>query len=197
MLKLKKIAVTGDLGAGKSATCSCLRSLGAFVISADDLSHQLLLDNRECINAVVHLLGEGILSKGLIDRKKVATLVFPDKKKLEKLEKILHPLIFKKMEEAYHKACDESNYRCFVAEVPLLYETSWDKFFDKVIFIQASEEIRKSRCREKGLEDFSLRTTHLLKTEEKLKKADLVVINNGSLEQLKLDLEKNIKSLLS
>ena len=130
---MKKIAVTGAYLSGKSTVCQIFADHGAFVIDADKIAHQLL--NGPCFQAVVELLGPDVAINHTIDRQKVAQKVFNNKDQLKNLENILHPQIFKTIQDEYNQA----NANFFVAEIPLLFEAHWDPFFDITICVIADQ----------------------------------------------------------
>ena len=94
MLKLKKIAITGGLSAGKTTVCQLFKECGAYVMSADEIVHRLLSPHTRIGQQVIALLGSDILSGAEIDRKKVSEKVFPYPDKLRALERIIHPAVF-------------------------------------------------------------------------------------------------------
>lgn len=197
MLELKKIAITGSLGAGKTLVCEIMEELGACIVSTDELVHQLFVTDKECIQKVEALLGQEIKVDHQIDRKKVANIVFSNKEKLDQLETILHPLVFKKMETLYKEACKLGQHKFFVVEVPLLFESGWEFFFDKVITITSDEKLCRKRSLKKGLSrfDYSLRSKRLLPSEQKIKLSDFIIDNSSTIENLKEQLTKIIKEI--
>lgn len=197
MLELRKIAVTGSLGSGKSLTCKLFSELGACIISTDELVRQLLTYDEECIQKVEALLGPGVAVDHRIDRKKVADLVFPDRGKLDQLEKILHPLVFKKMEQLYRDSCRLKKCWLFVVEVPLLFEVAWEFFFDKIVMVTADEDLCRKRSLDRGLSlnEYMLRSARFLPCQEKLQRADFIVYNDTTLENLKKQVVEIVKKI--
>lgn len=191
MLTLRKIAVTGGLSSGKSTVCLFLKDLGAYVISADAIVHQLLSSDEIISQKVTHLLGPRILTEDRIDRKKIAKSVFSDPIKLKDLEKILHPAVEKEIVRQYEQVKSNSSYIFFAAEIPLLYETGMEKLFDRVIAVNIDTSVALSRYETStGLtqKDFEKR----MKYQKKQTKADFVIVNNGDLA----DLKKNVASIV-
>lgn len=187
MLKLRKIAVTGGVSSGKSTVCGILKELGAFVISADEIAHQLLSPHTLIGKKVIEVLGSGIVSQDRIDRKKVADLVFSHPEKLEELEKIIHPAVYQEMERWYTKIQNKKNISLFVAEIPLYYESKPPIPFDLVITVAAEPSLCLQRLQQKNpsaLEDFALRMKRQIPLQKKREQADFVIDNNGSLEEL-------------
>ena len=93
MLKLKKIAVTGGVASGKSTVCRLFQNLGAYVVSADQITHELLASDNTLKKKVVSIFGHEILEGEVIDRAKVAKKVFSSPDLLYKLEALIHPRV--------------------------------------------------------------------------------------------------------
>lgn len=198
MLDLVKVAVTGTLCSGKSTVCQLLGELGAYVVSADDIVHQLLSSQIEIIQEVTKLLGKDIIVAGQLDRKIIAKIVFDDRRLLLEIEKILHPAVLEKIEEYYQEVSNEGNYSLFVAELPLLYEAQFENVFDKVILVTAKEEdcigrfIKKDHHTE---EEYRKRKERFISDEEKMRRAHIVIHNDASLQNLKKQIVTIYKSL--
>ncbi|MCP5469600.1 MAG: dephospho-CoA kinase [Chlamydiales bacterium] len=186
MLKFGKSAVTGATAAGKSAVCTLLAEMGATVVSADQIAHQLLNPTTEIGKRVIALLGPEVLEDKKINRDAVAAKVFHDQNLLNELEKILHPHILEEIDKAYQ----QSKSTFFVAEVPLLFECGWEKYFDTTILVIADQEERQKRFMKKA---FLEREARLLPEQVKKEKADYVIENRGSLEELK----KQVQNLIT
>lgn len=131
-----KIAITGGIGSGKSTVVSVISEQGYPVISCDSVYGQLL-ENVAIIKPLAEEFGD-IISCGKLDRKKLADVVFSDEKKLQRLNEITHPLI---MEEVFKLMSGE---RVAFCEVPLLFESGYEKYFDKIIVVlrDRSERIK-------------------------------------------------------
>lgn len=198
MLNLVKVAVTGAPSSGKSTVCRILKELGAYVVSADDIVHQLLSSQIEIIKEVTKLLGEDIVVAGQLDRKIIAKIVFNNHRLLLEIEKILHPAVLKKIEVYYQKVSDKNKYSLFVVELPLLYEGHFEDAFDKIILVTAKEESCINRFLKKEQhtkEEYRKRKERFISDEEKMNQADFVVKNDGSLQELEKHILAIYKSL--
>ncbi len=192
MLKLKKIAVTGGLAAGKTTVCQLFKELGAYVVSADEIVHQMLSPDTVVGQQVVSLLGSDIVSGLGIDRKKIAAKVFTHPDLLQALEKIIHPAVFDEIERRYQAILKENRYPLFIAEIPLLYEAAGEKGFDAVISVNATPELCRKRFMEhtsNPSEEFDRRMMRQIHSEQKAAKATFIIQNNGSLAELKDDVK--------
>lgn len=176
------VAITGGMGAGKSATLQAFARHGAEVISSDEIVHRLLRENAEVKRALVRRLGPGIRDEtGAIDRRRVAEVVFADRDQLDWLEGLLHPLVVEQyLSWRAELAARPDPPALCVTEVPLLYEVGGDARFDAVVAVTASPERRAERGR-RPPDD---REQRLLPDEEKLRRADFAYVNDGSLDDL-------------
>lgn len=193
---LDKIAVTGGLSCGKSSLCRFLSDFGAHVVSADEIVHQLLRSPHTAIGKrVVALLGPDIVINGAIDRRAIAKKVFTERALLSSLEDILHPAVQEETDKRYdllkeqeHKNHNDKNKKSlFIVEIPLLFETGREKNFDYTVAVVAPEEQCISRfIKATGLTeaDYNNRKANQFSQEEKGRRADFIIENNGSLEDL-------------
>ncbi len=188
---IKKIAITGIIASGKSALCSILKKKGAYVISSDEVVHQIYSQNKELQARVIDEFGEGIVSRGEIDREKLGNIVFHDINALKRLEGIVHPYVKNAIKETYNLVKDQ-NYSAFVVELPLLFEMSLNSWFELNVTVSSPEE----ECRQRfdkihGKGAFDRRMSFQFSQSEKERLADLIIENNGSLD----DLERKAKNI--
>lgn len=193
MLKLKKIAITGGVASGKSTVCQFFKKLGAYVVDADKLGHELLNPNTDLGQQIIRQFGPEILENGQISRLLIAEKAFQDKKLLQKLEELLHPAILQKVEELYKSACREEKHTSFVVEIPLLFEVGVESFYDITVTVLSSEEEAKKRFTKAGFHEaqYERRMSRQLKPGQKAAKSNYIIHNNGSLE----DLEREVNQL--
>lgn len=193
MLDLKKLSVTGDPGSGKSTICSMFKELGSYVVSSDEIVRDLLVFSSKVGQEVVQLLGPAVIKEGNLDRQIIANIVFNDARLLKKLEGILHPKVHAVIQANYKNACQDNDYSLFVAEVPLLYESNAESFYDIVVFVSANHQLCLSRFMNKNgcsQQAFYERVKHFLPEKERRVRANFVIENNGTIKQLR---EKIIK----
>ena len=177
------IAVTGPLASGKSTFVELLDELGAETVSADDMVHHLLAEDDETITRVTERFGEEVRGEKGIARKALSQVVFGDAEALRDLEEILHPRV---REETDRRAL-ESGSRLFVAEIPLLFEGGGEERFDLTVAVTSPEERRRAWAEERGMEEQQRRAIEdrQFSQEEKARRADVVVENDGDLEGLR------------
>lgn len=195
MLKLKKVAVTGGLSCGKSSVCRILKELGAYVVSADKIVHQLLSSDTNLGQEVVKLLGSDVLVGQQLNRSRIAQIVFQDLDLLRALEKLIHPAVYRELDQDYRRQQSLSNPPpLFVAEIPLLFESGGRRDFDVVIAVIANPDIcyqRFEKATGYDQKEFNKRMAQQLSLHDKAMQADYVMMNNGSLS----DLQQTAKEL--
>lgn len=201
MLKLTKVAITGGLSCGKSSVCRILRGLGAYVISADDVVHQLLSSDTKLIQEVVRLLGSDVCVNQQLDRSRMARLVFQDSVLLQTLEQLLHPLVYRELDRNYQQQCQLiAPPPLFIAEIPLLFESGGQRGYDATVAVIADEEICRERFKGTTHLDgptFDRRSARQLSVMQKAALADYVIVNNGSLSDLQKAAQELYQQLLS
>jgi len=192
-----KTAITGSIGSGKTLFSNYLVKKGYPVIIADDVSKDILADDKDVREQVIKEFGSESFAGGSINKKYLAETVFSDPVKVIKINSILHPRVIEKTDSLLNEY-SAKNSLVFV-EAALIYEADMEDLFDYVVLITADENVRKQRKVEfdKFSEvDFIKRNQNQIPDEEKKKRADFVFVNSGSKEELynKADLLINILS---
>jgi dephospho-CoA kinase len=183
------IGLTGAIAAGKSEALAAFGRLGAATLSSDAVVHDLLSSER-VRDLLVGRWGPEVAPDGVVDRARVAEIVFERAEELEWLEATLHPLVGEEI-TAWYAGLPE-NTRVAVVEVPLLFETGMEGAFDATIAIVADDEARVERAGARGTLDLSTRAGRQLSQEEKAGRATHVIANDGSVS----DLEAALAELL-
>jgi dephospho-CoA kinase len=176
------VAITGGIGAGKSETLASFARHGAATVSSDEIVHHLLREDEDVRRRLLERFGERILDEAAqIDRAAIAEIVFGDREELEWLERLLHPLVAREYLAWREQLGLLPNPPAVcVTEVPLLYEVGGEERFDEVVVVTAPAELRAER----SMVPPDQRESRLLPDEEKVKRADFVYVNDGSLEEL-------------
>jgi dephospho-CoA kinase len=178
------VGLTGGIGAGKSEALAALERLGAATLSTDAVVRELL-QTDELRDALVERLGEDVAPGGSIDRSAVAAKVFDDPEQREWLEGQLWPRVGQRVWEwRQEQEAREPRPKAAVVEVPLLFESGMDKAFDSTIAVVADEAVRNERAEARGHVGVASRTSRQLSQEEKAQRADFVIENDGTLEEL-------------
>lgn len=187
MLGFRKVAVTGGLSSGKSTVCHLFEIIGARVLSADAIVHQLLSPKTSLGKQLIGLFGNDVIKDGKFDRKAIASRVFSDAQLLKQLEEILHPAVYAEMKNYYHSIDNPQQSPLFVVEVPLLFESDYPDWFDTIIAVEAPEEqcIKRFEAIGGSKEEFMRRMQHQLSTKEKSQRADYLIMNNQDINTLK------------
>jgi dephospho-CoA kinase len=174
------VGLTGNYGTGKSTVLKIFQKLGALTYDADKIVESLLQET-EVLQQIRNLFGDGIFqTNGGLDKQKVAAIIFSDNASRRSLEDILHPLVFKKINRLPEHP-DRKN-RIIVVETPLLFERGYEGRFQCIITVQTEQERAVRRLEKKGLkrEEALQRIQSQLPIEEKTRKSDFIVNNNGS-----------------
>lgn len=195
-----KIGITGGIGTGKTTACKIFEELGIPAYYADDRARWIQHHVPELVNAIKKLFGENIYKDGILDRALLGTIVFSDKEKLNALNDIVHPAVFKDAEH-WQEEQRIAKKPYTLKEAALLYETGSYKQLDKIIVVCAPLELRIERIKKRdniSAEEIIKRIESQMPQEEKEKKADFVLINIDleSLERQVYQLHQTILSLI-
>jgi len=190
---MKVIGLTGGIGSGKSTVSQFLAELGAVIIDADKVGHEALRCDTEVWREVVVAFGREILTPtGDINRKKLGKIVFKNPESLKRLNQIIHPRIYDMVKvqlEEYRR----QGVKVVVLEAPLLLEAGWTSLVDEVWVTVAPEATVLKRLQERvGLsrEESLSRIHSQLSSEERVKRADVVINTNCSLDEVKAKVKK-------
>ncbi len=195
---MKVIGLTGGIGSGKSTVSRFLQELGAVILDADKVGHEAYQPDTEAWREVVAAFGREILTPdGDIDRKKLGEIVFSNPESLARLNQIMHPRMFDMMKarlEEYHR----QGVGVVVLEAAVLLEANWTPLVDQVWVTVASEPAVVERAKKRtGLpeEQIRARIHAQLSSEERARHADVIISNNGSLDELKAKVKELWKGL--
>ena len=195
---MKVIGLTGGISSGKSTVSQFLAKLGAVIIDADKVGHEVFKPDSEAWREVVAAFGRQIITtNGAIDREKLGEIVFSNSEARARLNQIMHP----RMYDSVKTRLDEYRRQgagIVVLEAPLLLEAGWTSLVDEVWVATTSEATVLKRLRERtGLsEKESLaRIRSQLPTEKRVKHADVVINTDCSLEELKAKVKELWKEL--
>ena len=182
------VAVTGSFASGKSTFVEMLGALGAETASADEIVHGLLSEDEETIVRVAERFGENVLGEGGVDRRLLGRKVFRDAEALQDLEDILHPLVRRETD----RRIAASGADLFVAEIPLLFEGGRSGAFDYTVAVVVPEGRRRAWAAQRGVGETALRAIEerQLPQQEKARRADVVVQNDGDLDKLREQAEE-------
>lgn len=186
------IGLTGGIAAGKSEALAAFERLGAATISSDAVVHELL-ETEPLLPRLIERWGRKVAPGGKVDRDRIGSIVFADTDELKWLEGEIHPLVGKRIGAWLTSLPQEADVA--VVEVPLLFETGMDGAFDTTVAVVASDEVRRMRAQARGHALVDEREARQLAQEEKASRAEHVVENNGSVEDLEQELSALVEKL--
>lgn len=187
------VGLTGGIASGKSTVAAMFEQLGAYLIDTDQLARQVVNPGQAALAEIVSVFGSHVLlASGELDRAKLGAMVFGDPSLLAKLNAILHPpiraLMFQEAEEARKRGA-----KIVLLEVPLLFETGFDKDVDFVIVVTATREEQQRRLMARNnftAEEAQKRMAAQIPPAEKTARAHYIVNNSGSLKETRAQVEK-------
>ncbi len=191
-----KIAVTGSIGSGKTSFCRILEENGLPVIYADELAKELLSSDKNVKSKIISRFGEESFKDGQLNRKYLADQVFSNPSNVIIINQIVHPVVKKEIENQANELF--KNHNIIVVEAALIYEADMEDMFDYVVLITADRQIRQKRKSDSdniSPADFDKRDANQIPDEEKMKRADFVFVNDGSLDDLKKKAELFLRIL--
>ena len=193
-----KIAVTGGAGSGKTFVCSRLKALGLEVISADDMAKEAVVPGSAALQKIAGRFGEEILlPDGSLNRKMLRQIITDDDAARNTLESILHREISTLISENVIRL-EKAGHPMVVIEIPLLYELDLQNRFDRVIMVSARRELRIRRLMERD-SITRISAEKLINVQmpdkKKIERADYVVHNEGSREDLAKSVDMLFKKL--
>jgi len=179
------VGLTGGIGAGKSEVSARLAARGAVIIDADKIAREVVEPGTPGLAAVVAEFGEQVLlPDGSLDRERLGSIVFADADRRAALNAIVHPLVGERMNELVEAAPQDA---VVVYDVPLLTENNLAGLYDMVVVVDVPVETQLARltgARGMSEEDARARIAAQATREERLKIADYVIDNSGTLEEL-------------
>jgi dephospho-CoA kinase len=193
-----KIGLTGGIASGKSVVGEMFVALGAHLVHADDISHQLMLPGQSVYDEVVRHFGSSILnSDGSVDRSKLAEAAFSKAaasatSRIEELNRIVHPAVIRRQEDWMEEIGRQDPHAVAIVEAALILEAGAAKRFDRLIVVTCTDDQRIARFaarqkldREAARKEVSRRMAAQLPEQEKIKAADYVIDNSVSLDRTK------------
>lgn len=184
---MKTIGITGGVGAGKSLVLNYLQNhYNARVYLADDIANDLKLPGQSCYDKIIELLGRNIIdSEGLIDKNKMAEMIFSHKELLDEVNRIIHPAVKEYVLSQIELERKKGEIDYFILEAALLIEEGYDRILDELWYIHADTSVRSWRLKE--TRNYTRdKIDHIMASqlsETEFRKHCKVVINNNSDEE--------------
>ena len=187
------LGLTGSIGMGKTTAAATFRRFGVPVYDADAAVHQLMTSNRKATDLVSKIFPDAVVNNN-VDREVLGSIVFNDKKSLESLELILHPLV-RDMQFEFLRQQGKARESLVVLDVPLLFEKKIDKLCDTVAVVTAPlflQEIRVLKRPKMTSERFKQITENQLPNLEKIKRAEFIIQTSMGLKHSLIGIRKII-----
>jgi dephospho-CoA kinase len=186
------IGLTGGIAAGKSTALAAFERLGAATISSDAVVHELL-DAEPLLGRLTERWGADVAPDGRVDRARVGEIVFADPEQLSWLESQVHPLVSERI-GAFLLSLPAGT-EVAVVEVPLLFESEMEGVFDTTVAVVTSDDVRRARADARGHTLVEERDARQLEQSEKAERAEHVIENDGTPEQLEQALSALVEKL--
>jgi dephospho-CoA kinase len=196
---MKNVGLTGNIGTGKTTVAWMFEEQGAKLLNADAIAHEAIAPHTAVWKQLFDRYGKKIMIEGgVIERKTLARIIFSDENERKFVESVIHPKVH---EELTKRIADSkrNGTQLLIVEVPLLFETRWDKEMDSIIVVSCDLELQVKRCQEKfGLtrEEVLQRIKAQRPIEQKIAKADYVVDNSGSMNETFIQVRRIYSSLM-
>jgi dephospho-CoA kinase len=182
------IGLTGGMGSGKSTVSQILAEFGAAIIDADKVGHEAYQSNTKTWQELVAAFSQQIVAPdGAIDRKKLGAIVFGSPEQLERLNHIVHPRMFEMMRERIEQY-RRQGVKVVVLDAAILFEANWTPLVDTIWVVVASESVVITRAKARtGLPEDQIRSRlrSQMSNEERMKRANVVIHNDGTFEELR------------
>ncbi len=181
-MKKLKIGITGGIGSGKTIVCKIFETLGIPVYYADDRAKALMVEDKKLISGIKNIFGEEAYSPdGSLNRKHIADIAFHIPLKLKELNSVVHPAV---LEDGNRWHDEQVDVPYTVKEAALIFESDSYKHLDKIITVFAPQNVRLERVILRGSnlsrQDIEARMAKQLPEEEKIKRADFIIYNDGN-----------------
>ncbi len=188
------IGVTGGVGTGKSTVASMLKRLGAVVLDADELAHQVMEPKRLAWRQIVKTFGQDVLNEDqTINRRQLAAVVFRDEAKRKQLESIVHPQVLRRINVDLRRLRRIRSVRVVVLDVPLLLEVGAQDLVDALVVVTAPPAVQRERLQAKygwSEEEIQERITAQWEVSAKVALADVVIDNSDGVETTRTQVKR-------
>jgi dephospho-CoA kinase len=190
------VGLTGNYGMGKSTVLAMFKKLGSRIIDSDKIV-KTLLEEEAVRKRLKEILGNGMFrSNGSLQKGKVADAIFKNTRLRQSIEDILHPLVFERIDSLLKGI--KRNEKVIIIEVPLLFERNYGSRFNRTITVYTGEDTALCRLGEKGVDrqEAILRVSAQLPIDEKIRKSDYVINNQGSSDETFVQVQEVYRKLL-
>ena len=194
-----KIGLTGGIGSGKSEVSKFFNSWGAFIFDADKEAKNIINNNKLAQQEIIKEFGSDVINAdNIIDKQKLARIAFQDEFHQLRLNSIIHPFVFKKIDTTFDKIKLDNNYKSFIVDAALIYESGADTHMDYVIVVTSLLRFRTERIMSQGninRDDFMKRVALQWSDEDREHMADFIIQNNSDIKNLEKESKKVFDSI--
>ena len=184
------IGLTGGIASGKSTVSTMFKEMNIPVVDADVEARLAVMKGEAAYFQIIDTFGKDILLDGEIDRQELGSIIFHQEEKRKLLNEIVHPEVRKRMMEQVEKA-QQTGEEVIVLDIPLLFESKLTYMVEKTILVYVDYDIQLERLMKRNslsIDDAKARIQSQMPLNEKIKLADAVINNNGSIEETKKQL---------
>ena len=186
------IGLTGSIASGKSTVAKMIQSYNLPIVDADQVARQVVEPGSPTLLKIAEVFGQDVISEdGTMDRAKVGSLIFHDESKRQQLNAIIHPAIREEMIRQRDEFISYGEKNVFM-DIPLLFESKLEHFVERIIVVSVREDVQLERLMERNSlteEEAKARIATQIPVKDKEALADVVIYNNGSLEDTALQLQ--------
>ncbi len=196
---MKIIGICGSSGSGKSMVCRFFSENGISVLDCDEIYHKLVETASDCLYEIGENFGTDLIEGGTLDRKKLGNIVFSDSEKLKLLNKISHRHVMNELTKQIERFSKKGFSAC-VIDAPMLFEAGLDNRCDVIIAVISDLNLQLQRIsRRDGINPdiAKKRIDNQISNEMLRERCDFVIENNGTYEELKLQCEKLLNTILT
>ncbi len=195
-----KVGLTGGLGSGKSTASKFFNSLGAYILDADSTAKNLIEKSEDVKNELIKEFGTDIMdANSNVDKAKLARVAFQDDEHQQRLNYVVHPHIHNAIDKCFNEIHDQNNYKLFIVDAALIYESGYDAHLDYVIVVTAQLKHRMERALNRNTlsrDEILKRIDFQWPEEEKTSLADFVIHNDGTEAELNDQIIELFKELV-
>ena len=193
-----KVGLTGGIGSGKSTVAKALQAKGVVLVDADQIAREVVQPGEIALQEIADAFGQAILLEdGGLDRSALKQRIFSDPQAKTQLESILHPRIRQRILDRVASATDTPYV---VADIPLLVESNYPQYFDRVVVVDCPEELQIARVQARDempkAQILSIMASQATRQDRNAAATD-IIDNSGDLDSLKMQIEKLHESFLS
>ena len=193
-----KVGLTGGIGSGKSTVAKALQAKGVVLVDADQIAREVVQPGEIALQEIADAFGQAILlENGGLDRSALKQRIFSDPQAKTQLESILHPRIRQRILDRVASATDTPYV---VADIPLLVESNYPQYFDRVVVVDCPEELQIARVQARDempkAQILSIMASQATRQDRNAAATD-IIDNSGDLDSLKMQIEKLHESFLS